>query len=152
MKKVFQYVVVAFVAATLITACGNKALKQTSLIPKDATAVFVLDQNAMTEKLKKGNFSMDSIVAKLMTSIDSIKGKKFEKDFKNSGIDLNEKLVMFITQNGNTKNNQAMSINLIAVIKDAKMFEAFLKSQEEFKTNEIVKGKLSAGQGFLITV
>ena len=141
MKLLIKNLFVVIVAATFIAACGSKSLKQASLIPKDASAVFILDQKAMKEKLKSGNFQMDSVINNLITSIDSSKGKKLIKDWENSGINNEEKLVGFMTQSGGLK-NQSMGVNFIVSLNDATKFEAFLKAQETFKTNTVAKGKL----------
>ena len=55
MKKLFVPFF-ALVIAIMLTSCGSKELKQASLIPKDANLIIVLDQKAMEEKLKAGNF------------------------------------------------------------------------------------------------
>lgn len=139
MKKLLSQMFVVVVLAVMLTSCGNKGLKQASLIPKDASMVVVFDQKSMEEKLKAGNFQLDSLLNKFMSGIDSTKAKKALSDWKNSGINTDEKLVMFLTQSG--KKGKTMSINFIAAIKDAAKFESFLKSQEELKTQAIVKGK-----------
>ncbi|CAF3773654.1 unnamed protein product [Rotaria sp. Silwood1] len=127
------------VVAVMLASCGSKGLKQASLIPKDASVVAVFDQKTMEEKLKAGNFQMDSIMNKFISSVDSAKAKKLMTDWKNSGINTEDKVVMFITQTG--KKGKIMGFNVIASLKDAAKFEAFLKGQEELKTEAVVKGK-----------
>lgn len=137
----FRKVFIACIAVVLFSACKNKSPKQANLIPKDAVAVFVVDQNAMSEKLKKGNYKLDESLEKIFTAIDSIKGKKMFTDVQNSGVDFKEKMFGFMTQKGNPKTTQISSFNLIAVLNDATKFEKFLKAQDEFKGNEIKKEK-----------
>ncbi|MCX6208015.1 MAG: DUF4836 family protein [Bacteroidetes bacterium] len=139
MKKLFSQMFAVVVVAVMLASCGSKGLKQASLIPKDASVVAVFDQKTMEEKLKAGNFQMDSIMNKFISSVDSAKAKKLMTDWKNSGINTEEKVVMFLTQTG--KKGKIMGFNVIASLKDAAKFEAFLKGQEELKTEAVVKGK-----------
>ncbi len=139
MKKLVSRIVVALVAVVILSSCGSKGLKQASLIPKDASMVLVFDQKAMEEKLKSGNFQMDSLMNKFISSVDSAKAKKMMNDWKNSGINTEEKLVMFMTQSG--KKGKTMSFNIIGALNDAAKFEGFLKAQDELKTEPVVKGK-----------
>lgn len=139
MKKLLSQMFVVIVLAVMLASCSNKGLKQASLIPKDASMVVVFDQKSMEEKLKTGNFQLDSLLNKFMSGVDSAKAKKALSDWKNSGVNTDEKLVMFITQSG--KKGKTMSVNIIAALKDATKFESFLKSQDELKTQAVVKGK-----------
>ena len=137
----FRYAFVALAAAMLITSCKSKSPKQANLIPKDAMAVFVVDQGAMAEKLKKGNVQLDASIEKLFTMMDSVKGKKIFAEAQNAGVDFKEKMFGFMTQKGNPTTSQTTSFNLIAVLNDAKKFEAFLKAQEQLKGMDVKKEK-----------
>jgi hypothetical protein len=141
MKSMFRSTFIALIAVVLFASCKSKAPKQANLIPKDAVFVFVVDQNAMSEKLKKGNYKLDASLEKLFSTIDSVKGKKMFTDVQNAGIDFKEKMYGFMTQKGNPKTTQITSVNLIASLADAAKFETFLKAQEEFKGRDIKKGK-----------
>lgn len=141
MKTMFRSAFIALVAIVLFSSCKSKTPKQAALIPKDAVIVFVIDQEAMSEKLKKGNFKLDESVEKLFTTIDSVKGKKLFTDAQNAGVNYKEKMFGFVTQKGNPKTTQTSSVSIIATLTDAAKFETFLKAQEEFKGREVKKGK-----------
>lgn len=137
----FRSAVVALIAVVLFASCKSKSSKQANLIPKDAVVVLVVDQNAMSEKLKKGNYKLDESLEKLFSTIDSVKGKKLFTDINNAGVDFKEKMYCFVTQKGSPKTTQISSVNLISALTDAAKFEAFLKAQEELKGREVKKGK-----------
>ncbi|MFY7964011.1 MAG: DUF4836 family protein, partial [Chitinophagaceae bacterium] len=141
MKTMFRSAVIALIAVVLFASCKNKSPKQANLIPKDALMVFIVDQNAMSEKLKKGNYKLDESLEKLFSSIDSVKGKKMFTDINNAGVDFKEKMYGFVTQKGNPKTTQISSVNLITALTSSAKFEAFLKAQEELKGREVKKGK-----------
>jgi len=141
MKTMFRLAFIALVAVMLFSSCKSKSPKQTTLIPKDAMVVFVVDQDAMSEKLKKGNYKLDESIEKIFVAIDSSKGKKMFTDAQNAGVNYKEKMFGFVTQKGNPKATQISSVNLIAALNDASKFETFLKAQEEFKGKEVKKAK-----------
>ncbi len=126
---------------TLIASCGKKAAKEAKYIPKDATAVVVVNLESLEGKMKKGNISMDSLIKKVQTSGDTLStsDKKMLEDFKNSGIAFDQNLYLFIVQKGSMQKGEANAINLLATIKDEAKFEKFVKEQELFKDKEVVK-------------
>jgi hypothetical protein len=140
MKTMYRSAFIALIAMVLFSSCKSKVSKQATLIPKDAMVVFVMDQDGMSEKLKKGNFKLDESIEKLFVTIDSIKGKKMLTDAKNAGVDFKEKMFGFITQKGNPKTTQITSANLIATLTDASKFETFIKAQDLFKGRDVKKG------------
>jgi hypothetical protein len=140
MKKIFGYLpIILFVL--LLTSCSDKSLKQAQLIPKESSVVIVFDEAAIKEKLKTGNYDVDSIIYKLIKKIDTTKGEKLLENWKNAGIDMNNKFVMFVYEDKKNTNPLNNTANFSFALTDAKKFENFLKSQKDLKTTEVIKGK-----------
>jgi hypothetical protein len=62
--------------AGLLTSCNNHAPKEAKFIPKDASAVLVMDPKSLHDKLEKSGINMDTLINRLffkeMQSIQQI--------------------------------------------------------------------------------
>ncbi|MCU0322484.1 MAG: DUF4836 family protein [Chitinophagaceae bacterium] len=141
-KQVFTWL--SFSTIILVLAsCGNKAPKEAKYIPKDATAVLAVNPKSLEDKLKQGNISIDSFINKLSVAADTAetnKAKKLWADFKNSTVNIDENVFLFVVQKGSVQKGQATAVTLTATIKDQSKFEDFIKKQnEQLKENPIQK-------------
>jgi len=109
---------------------------QAKLIPKDASLIMVINTTAIEEKTKNISFDkLDSTVNSILPKEDSY---KFVKEFGKlkEAIDFKDKFVFFMTQNLKGKET-ITNLNLIASLKNAKLMEAALKSNEDWKNKSI---------------
>ena len=93
-KPLVKLLLITTVVITL-ASCGSKTPKETKYIPKDATAVVVVNPKSLEDKMKTGNLSLDSFVNKFNEKEDTAnqaKAKKLWDDFKASGVSLDDNL------------------------------------------------------------
>jgi hypothetical protein len=141
-KPLVKLLLITTVVITL-ASCGSKTPKETKYIPKDATAVVVVNPKSLEDKMKTGNLSLDSFVNKFNEKEDTAnqaKAKKLWDDFKASGVSLDDNLFLFVVQKGNMQKGQSTAVSVLATIKDEAKFEAYVKKQQEqLKDNGIQK-------------
>jgi hypothetical protein len=141
-KPLVKLLLITTVVITL-ASCGSKTPKETKYIPKDATAVVVVNPKSLEDKMKTGNLSLDSFVNKFTEKEDTAnqaKAKKLWDDFKASGVSLDDNLFLFVVQKGNMQKGQSTAVSVLATIKDEAKFEAYVKKQQEqLKDNGIQK-------------
>ena len=122
-----------------LTSCSNKnKLEQAKLIPKEASLVMVINTPAIEEKTKNISFDkLDSTVNSILPTEDTY---KFIKQFGKlkDAIDFKGKFVFFMTQKLKGK-EPVINFNLIASLKDAKLIEAALKDNTDWKNKSITK-------------
>ena len=141
-KPLVKLLLITTVVITL-ASCGSKTPKETKYIPKDATAVVVVNPKSLEDKMKTGNLSLDSFVNKFNEKEDTAnqaKAKKLWDDFKASGVSLDDNLFLFVVQKGSMQKGQSTAVSVLATIKDEAKFEAYVKKQQEqLKDNGIQK-------------
>lgn len=143
MRKNFLQLVAFSMVLIVMVSCGKKAPKEAKYIPKDATAVMVVNPKSLEDKMKKGNLTIDTFIKKFQTGSDtmSAKDKKTWEDFKNSGVSLDDNLFLFVTQKGSMQKGQSSAFSVLATIKDEAKFEKFVKEQDDLKSKAITKDK-----------
>ena len=142
MKALLQNGSIAIVIALFISSCSSKGPAEARYIPKNSSLVFVVEPGIMKEKLQKGGISIDTLVHQIFSS-DSIdqKDKATFDAFRNeAGINWDNRLFFFLSQQGNLNDGQSTAMNLLGSLKDAKKFEAFLKNQGKLKEKPVTKG------------
>lgn len=141
-KNVLQLVAFSLVLIVMVS-CGKKAPKEAKYIPKDATAVLVVNPKSLEDKMKKGNLTIDSFIKKFQSNGDTLnaKEKKTWDDFKNSGVSLDDNLFLFVTQQGSMQKGQSSAVSVLATVKDEAKFEKFVKEQDGLKDKAITKDK-----------
>jgi hypothetical protein len=129
--------------ACLLTACSNHAPKEAKYIPKDVSAVLVVDPKNLHDKLEKSGINMDTLINRLFqrNAVDTADRAKFYEIKDAAGINWNENIFFFAMQNAEPKQSESNVLNLIAGISDASKFEAFLKKQPYFLNKAVQKEK-----------
>ena len=136
----FRLLLGMILLAGLLTACGNHAPKEAKYIPKDASAVLVLDPKSLHDKMEKLGINMDTLINRLFKrgGVDSTDRTKFYDVRDSAGIDWNAKLFFFSLQGTDEKQAASNVLNLIGGLSDAKKFEGFLQKQP-FLANKALK-------------
>src|SRR3954469_1174650 len=127
MKTTYRYGTFLFLVVVVITSCSRKAPKQTQYIPKDASAVFSINPKQLSEKLNNNHVNIDSIM-KSATAGDTTMRWTMD-DIKNSGIDMESDVYMFIQQAGSIMSGQSSVIGFVGALRTPADFEAFLKKK-----------------------
>jgi hypothetical protein len=144
MRKIAYLLLITITATTIVTSCGKKAATEAKYIPKDVTAVVVLDPLSLKEKVSKGNMSVDSFLLQFQKKSDTAsiaKNKKLWEEFKDNGINLDRNVYVFFVQKGSLQKGQSSAYSFMGNMKDEVKFQAYLKKQEETKDKVISKGK-----------
>lgn len=143
MKPTFRSLLPILVLLVVFSSCSNKMPKEARLIPKDASAVIILDPGAMQDKLNNGGISVDTLLSRIFKH-DSTDGKdkaRIEEFRTNAGLDWTSKIYYFVQQEGNLNENATTSMTVMASLSDATKFEAWLKQEQETKEHPIEQGK-----------
>jgi len=141
MKLTLRSLLLMMSAAFILASCGKKAPAEARFIPKDVSTVFVLNAEQLEEKLEKEKLSVDSIIRQAVGSDTASSDFRKYREFKDAGINWNSKLFVYMVQKGSIQKGQTSVINVLASLKDADKFEAYLKKQDEFKDKEFKKEK-----------
>ncbi len=130
-----------FAVAIVISSCSSKGPKEAKLIPKDASFVTVVDAGSLKNKLQTANINIDSIINKIFEQDSSqSKHKQILKEFQET-IVWNDKFFIFTTNKKISSNSDAISVNLIAPIKDSAKLYAFIIKQHDLKDKKVVHEK-----------
>ncbi len=143
MNRSFRYVLATLIVLFTLSSCSNKTPKEAKLIPKDASAVIILDPGAMQDKLNNGGISVDTLLSRIFKS-DSAdeKDKARVTDFRtNAGMNWSNKVFCFIKNETAADKSNTMIMSVIAGLSDADKFSAWIKKQEEIKDKTIEQGK-----------
>src|SRR3954451_15815292 len=127
MKTTYRFGTFLFLVVVLITSCSRKAPKQTQYIPKDASAVFSINPKQLFKKLNNNHVNIDSIM-KSATARDTTMRWTMD-DIKNSGIDMESDVYMFVLQAGSIMSGQSSVIGFVGALHKPEDFEAFLKKK-----------------------
>jgi hypothetical protein len=143
MKPILRSLAGILLLAVVLTSCRNNAPKEARYIPKDASAVFVVDLKQMQDKLQKGGISVDSLLARMFRNepADSKDRAEFNEIRHNAGINWNEKFFVFFKQKTRADKSTSMIFSAIGHLDDAAKLEAYLKKQAHTKDSTIYKEK-----------
>lgn len=122
-----KFLLFAFASIFLITisSCKQKVSQLALYVPKDATAVFVVDAKAITNKISSSGITLDSLANMFNKNNNGLHWN----DIQNSGIDLTKPFLVFSKQNNSMQSGKAQSFGLIAQVADKSKLELFLKKQ-----------------------
>ena len=127
----------------LLTACNNHAPNEAKYIPKDVSAVLVMDPKNLQEKLEKSGINIDTLINRLFkrNAVDTADRSKFYEIKDAAGINWNNKLYFFALQSSDEKQAGSTLLNIMAGISDASKFEAFLQKQPSLLNKPVQKEK-----------
>ncbi len=136
--------------AFLISSCNSSAPKEARFIPKDATAVLVIDPKNMEEKLEKAGISIDTLINHLFKrdAVDIAERSLFQSIKDSAGMNWSNKLFLFALENNNAASGKSTAINLIMGLKSGSDFGSFLLRQPSLASKKIQKEK---DYSFLVT-
>jgi hypothetical protein len=146
MKKIqfkTRFILGFILMAGLLTACSNHAPKEAKYIPKDASAVLVLDPKSLHDKLEKSGINMDTLINRLFqrNAVDTGDRAHFYEIKDGAGINWDSKIFFFALQNSGQTQSSSTAMNLMAGLSDATKFETFLKKQPFFLNKPVQKEK-----------
>lgn len=127
----------------ILSSCSNKAPKEAAYIPKTASFVISLDLKQLQQKLDEGGFTTDSLISMFAgkDSMDEKIKKLFQAARKESGINWNEKIFLFVNQKDFADKSTSTSINILASTSDETALAKYLLQQEELQNKKIEKEK-----------
>lgn len=142
MQSTLRNVLGCLIVTAMLSACGNHAPKEAKYIPKDASAVLVLDPKNLHDKMEKGGINMDTLINRLFNrgGVDSADRTQFYQ-IKEAGINWNEKLYFFSAESTDEKQTGSKAFNFMAGISDATKFEAYLKKLLLLQQKTVAKEK-----------
>lgn len=141
MQAPFRFFLGFILITGLLTSCNNPSPNEAKYIPKDASAVLVIDPKNLHDKLEKSGINMDTLINRLFqrNAVDTADRKHFYEIKDGAGINWESKIFFFGLQS--TDQTNASVINLMAGISDATKFETFLKKQSFFVNKAVQKEK-----------
>ncbi len=141
MQAPFRFFLGFILIISLITSCNNPSPNEAKYIPKDASAVLVIDPKNLHDKLEKSGINMDTLINRLFqrNAVDTADRKHFYEIKDDAGINWESKIFFFGLQS--TDQTNASVINLMAGLSDATKFETFLKKQSFFVNKAVQKEK-----------
>lgn len=141
MQAPFRFFLGFILIISLITSCNNPSPNEAKYIPKDASAVLVIDPKNLHDKLEKSGINMDTLINRLFqrNAVDTADRKHFYEIKDDAGINWESKIFFFGLQS--TDQTNASVINLMAGISEATKFESFLKKQSFFVNKSVQKEK-----------
>lgn len=139
--KFFKQLLVISIVAVVLYSCSKKTPTETKYIPKDASAVVVVNPKSLEDKLKSGNLTLDSFINRIERTGDTMnaKDKKMFNDFKNSGVSFEDNIYFFMTQKGKLMENTTNTYTVLGILKDEAKFEKYVKENEAMKEVKIEK-------------
>jgi len=126
MKTACRYGTFLLLVVVLVTSC-SKAPKQTQYIPKDASAIFSINPKQLFDKLNNNHVNVDSIMKSAMANDTTMRWTM--DDIKNSGINMDDDVYMFVQQAGSIMSGQSNVIGFVGAMHSTSDFEAFLKKK-----------------------
>lgn len=132
MKSTLRYTLLFATILVVAGSCKKSVPEQTKYIPKDAVFVFDLNWKSLSDKASKGNINWDSLYRSMADEHQDsaiAEGKKMMQDFMRSGVDTTKDIFFFAKMGGSIMNGQQVSGGVVAAMKDASAFEAYLKKQ-----------------------
>ncbi|MEP6844677.1 MAG: DUF4836 family protein [Panacibacter sp.] len=141
MKHTLRFALLFATILLVASSCKKAVPEQTKYIPKDAVFVMDINWKSLSDKAAKGNINWDSLYKSVANDeADSImnKGKKMMQDFMRSGVDTTKDIFFFVKMGGSIMSGQSISGGVIGAMKDATVFEGYVKKQP--RAGEIQKG------------
>ena len=134
MKQLVRYCFFSAIVILAAASCKSPVPEQTKYIPKDASFVLDFNSKSLSEKCASGNINFDSLIHEV-TELDKNVGLQSAKewtDFKNSGVDLDNHIFMFVETGGSIMSGQSTTVALVGLMKDKQKFETYIKNHPEF--------------------
>ena len=119
-------------------SCKQTASSLALYVPKDASAVFVVDSKSVMDKIASSGITIDSLAD--MMSERNGDGLKW-KDIENSGVDVSKSFYVFTKETNSIQQGHIKSGALIAEVNDEGKLEAFFKARKP-------AGTISAESGY----
>lgn len=132
MKHTLRITLLVSTILVAATSCKKSVPVQTKYIPKDAVFVFDLNWKSMSDKASQGNINWDSLYRSMADEgqdSEIMEGKKMVQDFMRSGVDTTKDIFFFVKMGGSIMSGQQTTGGVVAAMKDASAFEAYLKKQ-----------------------
>ena len=143
MKSTLPLLFAVTILAVCFTSCSNNGPKEAKYIPKNASAVIVLDPGAMEQKLKSGGINMDTLIGKIFRndSIDKADKAKLNHFRTDAGINWNSQFYFFVTNESKKEQSSTTVMSVIGGLENAAKFESWIKNEESIKNKDIKKEK-----------
>ena len=125
MKNKLLAIATACFAIIAFASCKKPVSQLALYVPKDASAVFVIDTKAVLDKIALSGITIDSL-ADLFKQNDALHWS----GIRNSGIDINKPLYAFFKQTNSIEQGNIKTSGLIAQVEDEKKVEAFFKKEK----------------------
>lgn len=132
MKNLLRYALPFALILFIATSCKKSVPDQAKYIPKDAMFVLDLDWKSLSDKASKGNINWDSLFRSAATNVDDsdlATAKKKLDEFMKSGVDESGNVFFFVKTGGSIMSGQNTSGGIVVAMKDAGMFESYIKKQ-----------------------
>lgn len=132
-KRLFQFFLFTGIAM-IVVSCSSSVPKQADYISKDAFMVADFNTARLAEKAKKGNINWDSLFTNMLKDADPVKSDEIKKQLSKmseAGIDFQDHFFVFVKMSGSMMNGQSVTTGVVAGMKDAAKFEAYMKAQQD---------------------
>lgn len=132
MKHTLRMTILVATILLVVTSCKKSVPEQTKYIPKEAVFVFDLNWKSLSDKASKGNINWDSLYRSMAVEgqdSEIAQGKKMVQDFMRSGVDTTKDIFFFVKTGGSIMSGSETISGVVAAMKDASAFEAYLKKQ-----------------------
>lgn len=137
MKNKIAAAFVFCAALFVFNSCKQAASSLASYVPKDASAVFVVDSKSVMDKIASSGITIDSLAD--MMSERNGDGLKW-KDIENSGVDVSKPFYVFTKETNSIQQGHIKSGALIAEVNDEGKLESFFKARKPGSTISAASG------------
>lgn len=131
-KRFFQFFLFAGIAI-IVVSCSTSVPKQADYIPKDAFMVADFNTASLAEKAKKGNINWDSLFTNFLKNAEPVKSEEIKQQLSKmseAGIDFQDHFFVYVKMSGSMMSGQSVTTGVVAGMKDAAKFEAYIKAQQ----------------------
>lgn len=137
MKNKIAAAFILCAALFAFNSCKQAASSLALYVPKDASAVFVIDSKSVMDKIASSGITIDSLAD--MMSERNGDGLKW-KDIENSGVDVSKPFYVFTKETNSIQQGHVKSGALIAEVNDEGKLETFLKARKPGATVSTATG------------
>jgi len=143
MKQFVKPFTILIISMLVFASCKKASITQAKFVPKNADAVLVVDMASLRDKLIENKDNLEKIITNMEDRADTMADKMGNEwmALLGSGIDFNNKLVVFAGSNNTANKTDTTATNnivtAVAVLKDEKKLENYL--QKKFFGNTIQK-------------
>lgn len=111
----------------ILASCGKKT-EEAKYIPKNASAVLIMNAQSLREKMKKANVQLDTVLAKIFVNDSSDAKAKavLKRVFDSAGIDWDKNLFAYVQQKSSMLNGTSTQIAFSLGLNDAEKFKQVL--------------------------